>query len=162
MFFLAFFTLSSFAPSGTSVSAPVIANAITATTSEAPKADKKARLMQKMLNTKVGKWALRKMQTSMEKRNAKLSTKLAIAEKAGDVKKVDKIKKQMAKKGNLKRIGLYLIVGGLIAVILGIVIAAGSVTSGSSSGFGLGGLLYVLGGLAILIGLIVLILGLLD
>lgn len=164
MFFLAIFSLSSFAPSANSISLPVVAGS---TTAEAPKADKKAKMMQKLLNTKMGKWAVGKLQKRIEKRNAKLSAKLAIAEKAGDVKKVDSIKKQMKKQINFKSLGLWLLIGGVLAIIIGYIIVVASAvnvinsngTTTSSSGFGLGSALLYLGWLAALVGIVFIIVG---
>ena len=149
MFFLAFITLSSFAPNNTSVPAPVISSTITKTALEAPKADKKAERIQKLLNSKAAKWLLAKMQKRAEKRHEKLSKKLAIAEKAGDVKKVDKIKKQLdSKKGDLKKLSIALIVIGLICLLVGILVSSGP--------------LYGVGGLLLLVGLIILLLDYMD
>jgi hypothetical protein len=160
IFFLAFTTLSSFAPSSTpsntSISAPSATNAHTSEITPEkssdvtnPKVDKKAKRMQKILNSKAGKWLIAKMQKRIEKRHAKLSNRLAIAEKAGDTKKVDKIKKEMnAKGGNLKRLSIALIVIGLICLLVGILVNSGPI--------------YGLGGLLLLIGLIILLLAYFD
>ena len=145
-----FFSLSS--------SSPISESAKSALTSISPENEKQPSAMEKVLSSKVGKWAMKRM----EKRHNRLSAKLAAAEKAGDVKKVERIKQKMSAKASLTRIGLWLMVGGLLALIIGFVIALGSATSGSSSGFGLGALLYVLGGLAFSVGVILLIIGLVQ
>ena len=176
--FLAFSTLSSFAPMSVSptvslsVSVPSANNAVLSTVSDVtpekssditnPKADKKAKKMEKLLNSKAGKWLIAKMQKSMEKRHVKLSKKLAIAEKAGDTKKVDKIKKKMdAKAGNLKQLAKFLIVGGLICMLVGLLF--GFLGYGYNNGsYGAGGFFWALGTLAVVVGLIILLLAYLD
>lgn len=178
-FFLAFTTLSSFAPNSAPISAP---SAINAPSSEMttekpadapasvsadvtnPKADKKAKRMQKFLNSKAGKWLLAKVQKGMEKRHERLSKKLAIAEKAGDTKKVDKIKKQMnptAKAGNLKQLAKFLIIGGLVCMLIAILL--GGLGYGYNNGsYGAAGFFWAIGTLALVVGLIILLLAYLD
>ena len=170
IFFLAFTTLSSFAPTPTpNVRLNVVANnVITEKSSDVtnPKADKKAKLLQKLLKTKAGKWAFAKMQKNAEKRHEKLSKKLskklAIAEKAGDTKKVDKIKKQMnSKKGDLKKLAKILIIGGLIAMLFAVLF--GGLGYGYKNGsYGASGVFWALGTLALFIGLLILLLDYLD
>lgn len=174
-FFLAFTTLSSFAPNSTPNNASIsVPSAINASNSEMttekpvatasdvtnPKVDKKAKRMQKLLNSKAGKWLLAKVQKGMEKRHERLSKKLAIAEKAGDTKKVDKIKKQMnptAKAGNLKQLAKFLIIGGLVCMLLAILL--GGLGYGYKNGnYGAGSFFWAIGTLALVVGLIILLL----
>jgi hypothetical protein len=58
---------------------------------------------------------------------------------------------------NLLKTGLILLLAGLLLYIIGAVVAVGSVTSGSSSGFGIGAILYILGALCWLAGVIMII-----
>ncbi len=161
MFFLAFVTLSSFAP----MSAPnATKTTITEVSSDVtnPKVDKKAKRMQKLLNSKAGRWLLAKVQKGMEKRHERLSKRLAIAEKAGDTKKVDKIKNQMnAKAGNLKQLAKFLIIGGLICMLLAVLL--GGLGYGYKNGnYGAGSFFWAIGTLAVVVGLIILLLAYFD
>lgn len=110
---------------------------------------KKVERATKFLNSKFGKWVIKQHQKSISKRSHKLNIKLAKAEKKGDAKKIERIKK---KQQNLGKLGLWLIIGGLIGLVLGLIIAVGSPSAG--------GAIWVLGGLAILVGLILVLINL--
>ena len=130
-------------------------------TSISPKNDKQKAIMTKFLSSKIGKLIIKKL----EKRHARLSTKLAIAEKAGDVKKVKRIKQRMSAKGDLVRVGLWILLGGVLGVIIGVGIFLTGINNTRSSlgpGYFLGLLLIGLGQLAFLVGLIILIIGLIQ
>lgn len=58
---------------------------------------------------------------------------------------------------DLKKTGLILLVVGLVAAVIGIILAAGSAVSGSAGGFGIAALISWLGWLAFVVGLILLI-----
>ena len=138
---MVFFSLSNASSVSVSATSPL--------TSISPKADKQSAFMSKILSSKAGKFIMKKL----EKRHKRLSIKLAAAEKAGDVKKAERIKQKMSAKGSLTRVGIELMVGGFLTFITGFVMAGG---------FGAGAILLWLGWLAFLIGLIILIIGLVQ
>ena len=61
---------------------------------------------------------------------------------------------------SLKRTSIYLIIAGVLAILVGILIAGGSVSGGSGAGFAIGVALAYLGYIALVVGIILLIVAL--
>lgn len=83
----------------------------------------------------------------------------------GVAKKLNKIQQKQATAGtaeaqSLKRTSIYLAIAGLLAILVGILIAGGSVAGGSGAGFVIGAILAYLGYIALVVGIILLIVAL--
>lgn len=103
------------------------------------KMEKKAERLEKFLNSKVGKWMIKRVQKKIEKRQDRLAKRLAKAEQKGKDKQIQRIKeKQKTMAGGA---AVTIIIVGLVLLLLGLLIPDG-------------GILAVLGLVAIIVGLI--------
>ena len=84
-----------------------------------PRVDGKKVAIEKILSSKTGQWLLKKIQ----KRHNKLSIKLATAEKAGNLKKIERIKSKIKSRNEFGNpTGIVYGIIGIIMVVLGVVL----------------------------------------